>query len=643
MHRTSAPFRMTLGLCLALLLGTVAVCAAAQNDHGPTERVAPPSEAKMARHNAMKERLLEGNADLLFIGDSITQGWESAGKEVWDYYYADRNAVNLGTSGDRTYHVLWRLDDLDFSRVSPKLAVIMIGTNNHGIHSAEQIAEGVTAIVQTVRERLPQTKVLLLGIFPREAAPDAENRVKLAAANQILAGLNDGQNVFFLDIGEEFLNEDGVLPESIMPDALHPNTEGYWIWARAMEPAVARLMGTMSPDNPPKGYVALFNGKDLTGWKGLLKGPLDNPEQRAALTPDELAAAQAEANVVMNEHWSVVDGALKYDGKGTSLCTAQDYADFELIVDWKIPAKGDSGIYLRGAPQVQIWDTAEWPEGSGGLYNNQNNPSKPLVCADNPIGDWNTFYIKMVGERVTVYLNNALVVNKVIMENYWNREIPIYPSGQIELQHHGSDLWFTNVYLREILPGEGWRPLFNGKDLTGWEQVGGKEQTWGAENGLLYTDAGDGGWLSTTEQFGDFELSLEFRVPADGNSGVFCRTPREGNPAYEGFEVQVLDDYAEQYATLKPWQYTGSVYGLAAPSRRVTLPAGTWQRMFIRCEGPKITVWVNGFQVTQTDMSQHQDKIQEHPGVARTSGYIGLQNHGSRLDYRNIQIRELNK
>ena len=154
---------------------------------------------------------------------------------------------------------------------------------------------------------------------------------------------------------------------------------------------------------------------------------------------------------------------------------------------------------------------------------------------------------------------------------------------------------------------------------------------------------GEGGWLSTTEQFAVFELALEFRVPADGNSGVFCRTPREGNPAYEGFEVQVLDDYAAQYATLKPWQYTGSVYGLAAPSRRVTLPAGTWQRMFVRSEGPKITVWVNGFLVTEADMSQHQDKIQEQPGVARTNGYIGLQNHGSRLEYRNIQIRELNK
>jgi lysophospholipase L1-like esterase len=644
MRQNTAPFRIALGLSLALVIGVAAAYAADEEPYqNPTDRVPPPNDWKVERHNAMKARLLEGNADLLFIGDSITQGWEGNGKEVWDYYYADRNAVNLGTSGDRTDHVLWRLDDLDFSKVSPRLAVIMIGTNNREMHTAEQIAEGVTAIVDNLRQKLPEMEILLLGIFPREVAPDAEYRVKMVQANEILARLDEREKVTFLDIGEEFLDDEGILPEEIMPDALHPNTKGYWIWARTMEPAISRLLGEMSPDNPPKGYVALFNGKDLTGWKGLMGSPLDNPEKRAALTPEEYAQAQAEANETVLPHWSVVDGVITYDGKARSLCTAQDYADFELIVDWKIPAKGDSGIYLRGTPQVQIWDPAERPEGSGGLYNNQKNPSKPLVCADNPIGEWNTFHIKMVGERVTVYLNNTLVVNNVVMENYWNREIPIFPSEQIELQHHGSDLWFKNIYLREILPGEGWRPLFNGKDLTGWEQVGGKEQTWGAENGMLYTSGGEGGWLSTTDQFGDFELALEFRVPEGGNSGVFCRTPREGNPAYAGFEVQVLDDYAEQYATLKPWQYTGSVYGIAAPSRRVTLPAGTWQRMFIRCEGPKISIKVNGFPVTQADLSQHQDKVNEHPGVARTEGYIGLQNHGSRLEYRNIQIRELNK
>ncbi|MCA9410525.1 MAG: DUF1080 domain-containing protein [Candidatus Omnitrophica bacterium] len=202
-----------------------------------------------------------------------------------------------------------------------------------------------------------------------------------------------------------------------------------------------------TPDNtPPDGFVALFNGKDLTGWKGLV----EDPEKRAEMSKEELAEAQKKADERMRAHWKVEDGALVFDGKGDSLCTAKDYGDFELWVDWKILPEGDSGIYLRGAPQVQIWDPAKWPVGSGGLYNNKIHPSDPLVKADNPIGEWNTFYIKMVGDKVTVKLNGQLVVDNVVMENYWNRDKPIYPTGQIELQNHGNTLWFKNIYLKEI-------------------------------------------------------------------------------------------------------------------------------------------------------------------------------------------------
>lgn len=197
---------------------------------------------------------------------------------------------------------------------------------------------------------------------------------------------------------------------------------------------------------PPKGFTALFNGKDLTGWKGLVA----DPEKRAKMSPDELAKAQAEADQKMREHWRVEDGTLVFDGGGDSLCTAKDYGDFEMFVDWKIEKEGDSGIYLRGSPQVQIWDPAKWPEGSGGLYNNQKNPSKPLKCADKPIGEWNTFRIKMIGERVSVWLNGELVVDNTVLENYWDRTKPIYPTGQIELQNHGSTLWFRNIFIREI-------------------------------------------------------------------------------------------------------------------------------------------------------------------------------------------------
>ena len=196
----------------------------------------------------------------------------------------------------------------------------------------------------------------------------------------------------------------------------------------------------------PEGFVALFNGEDLDGWKGLVQ----DPPARAKMSPEELAAAQEKADQRMREHWKVVDGALEFDGKGDSLCTSKDYADFEMLVDWKILEKGDSGIYLRGSPQVQIWDPANFNQGSGGLYNNQKNPSGVLVKADNPSGEWNTFRILMIGDKVTVYLNNQLVVNNVTMENYWERNKPIYPTGQIELQNHGNNLWFKNIYIREI-------------------------------------------------------------------------------------------------------------------------------------------------------------------------------------------------
>jgi hypothetical protein len=196
-------------------------------------------------------------------------------------------------------------------------------------------------------------------------------------------------------------------------------------------------------NEPPEGFTALFNGTDLEGWKGLVS----NPPARAAMSPEELAKAQTAADENMRAHWKVENGELVFDGKGHNLCSAREYGDFELLVDWMIPPKGDSGIYLRGSPQVQIWDHEH---GSGGLYNNQKNPSKPLAGADRPPGEWNTFRIVMRGDRVAVHLNGVLVVDDVVMENYWERDKPIYPSGSVELQAHGGILRFRNIFIREL-------------------------------------------------------------------------------------------------------------------------------------------------------------------------------------------------
>lgn len=224
-------------------------------------------------------------------------------------------------------------------------------------------------------------------------------------------------------------------------------------------------------NTPPEGFNSLFNGRDLSGWKGLAHR---NANERRQLSGDELAKAQAAADAVMRAHWSVVDGVLTYDGQGQSLCTARDYGDFELYVDWKIPPGADSGIYLRGTPQVQIWDpwdarvkdggTPESPEqwvaqyangrnlGSGGLWNNRRWRNAPLTLADRKPGEWNTFHIRMVGDKVTIRLNGKLIVDRVALENYWDRSgnTPLARADQIELQHHGSELFFRNIYLREL-------------------------------------------------------------------------------------------------------------------------------------------------------------------------------------------------
>jgi hypothetical protein len=212
---------------------------------------------------------------------------------------------------------------------------------------------------------------------------------------------------------------------------------------------MAAVMSLQEDNKPPRGFTALFNGKDLTNWQGLVELP-----QREQLTAEQLAAKQREANEKFLPHWTARDGVLHYDGKGNSLQTAKDYGDFELWVDWKIGPGGDSGIYLRGCPQVQIWDSARNLVGSGGLYNNQKNPSKPLKCADKPVGEWNRFRIVMKGEKVSVWLNGELVVDNVTMENYWDRSKPIPAKGPIELQHHGNPLEFKNVFLKELKSGD---------------------------------------------------------------------------------------------------------------------------------------------------------------------------------------------
>lgn len=402
------------------------------------------------------------------------------------------------------------------------------------------------------------------------------------------------------------------------------------------------------------GFTSLFNGKDLTGWKGLV----GNPKTRAAMSAEELAAAQEKADANMREHWSVQDGMLVFDGKGQSLCTAKDYGDFEMYLDWKILEGGDSGIYLRGSPQLQIWDT-EFPsyfrhgaeKGSGAAWNNQKHPRFPLAKADNPVGEWNTFHIRMVGERFSVRLNGVLVVDEVVLENYWDRQRPIFPTGQIELQNHGNTLYFRNLFIREIPSDEangiiasrdsdGFQSVFNGEDFTGWK---GDTDSYEVVDGAIRCKPGQGGNLFTEKQYGDFIARLEFKLPPGGNNGLAVRYAGEGRPHLEGFELQVLDSEHEKYAKLDPRQYHGSVYGLIPAHRGYLRPTGEWNFQQVTVVGNRVKVELNGTTILDGDIAEVKEGKDGAvpPGSLRKVGHFGFAGHNDPVEFRNISIREL--
>ena len=210
--------------------------------HSATKPV-PRAGGWMNRHKSFNTRVAKGNVDLVFIGDSITQGWGGKGKGVWAKFYGKRNTVNLGIGGDRTQHVIWRLDNGNLKNITPKAAVIMIGTNNAGANTSKEIAEGVTAIVNQIQTKSPKTKILLLGVFPRGANPADKRRKVNEGANAIFKKLADGKHVHYLDIGPKFLEKGGTLTRKIMPDLLHLSEAGYTIWAESIEAKLKELMG----------------------------------------------------------------------------------------------------------------------------------------------------------------------------------------------------------------------------------------------------------------------------------------------------------------------------------------------------------------------------------------------------------------
>ena len=412
------------------------------------------------------------------------------------------------------------------------------------------------------------------------------------------------------------------------------------------------------------GFKLLFNGKDLTGWKGLVGDPI----KRSKMDAKTLAEAQAKADAEMRDSWKVVNGELQFVGHGDNIATVKKYGDFEMLVDWKIiddgKQEGDAGIYLRGTPQVQIWDNARVKVGaqvgSGGLYNNQVHESKPLKVADKKLGEWNTFHIIMKADRVTVYLNGELVTDNVILENYWDRKMPIFAEEQIELQAHGSPVSYRNIYIKELPAvkpfklskkelNEGFKILFDGSNMFNWQ---GNTRDYISENGNLAVRPKPGknalgNNLYTKEQYSDFILRFEFQLSPGANNGLGIRAPLTGDAAYEGMELQILDNDAPIYKDLKVYQYHGSIYGTVPAKRGSLKPVGEWNYQEVIVQGPKIKVILNGDVILDADITEARKNGaidgQKHPGLLRESGHIGFLGHGSELQFRNVRIKDLSK
>jgi len=441
--------------------------------------------------------------------------------------------------------------------------------------------------------------------------------------------------------------------------------------------ACAALPSTGSAEvKPPEGFTSLYNGKDLSGWYGW---STHDPRDLLKLTPEELAEYKKQSieggdkikGDNINAHWKTEGDEIVNDGKGLYLTTDKDYGDIELLVDYKMQPLGDSGIYLRGVPQVQIWDYTKeggkWnigaDKGSGGLWNNdKGSPGKdPLVLADKPFGEWNHFRIIMVGSRVTVWLNEKLVVDHAILENYFDKKkpvdqrLPILPRGPIQLQTHGSEIRWRNLYVREIgseeackflasKGGEGFTPIFNGKDLDGWQ---GAVDNYQVQDGAILCKPGKGGNLLTKEEYGDFQARVEIKIPPGGNNGLAIRCPITGDTAYVGMcELQVLDDnYEKVRGKIDPRQAHGSAYGMVAAARGYQHPINEWNFEEVTIKGSTIKVELNGTIILDTDLSKVDMETvmahHPHPGKDRTTGFFGFAGHSDPVAFRNVLIKKL--
>jgi len=426
---------------------------------------------------------------------------------------------------------------------------------------------------------------------------------------------------------------------------------------------VATIAPAFAADTPV-GFTPLFNGKDLTGWHGwAIHETGASPAEMEKLSFGDRAKKIAMWTDDARKHWSVAGRELINDGNGAYLSTEKIYGDIELLIDYKTVAKADSGIYLRGTPQVQIWDSTEKAKfgigadkGSGGLFNNSNAaPGKDAeMLADKPFGEWNHFRIIQIGARTTVYLNDKLVVDHARMENFWekDRKVPLLKTGAILLQTHGGEIRWRNAFVREIPSAEanatlakhaseGFQMVFNGKDFDGWA---GDLSNHEIVEGAIVCKPKKGGVVFTKEQFDNFVVRLEFKTPPGGNNGLAIRHPGKGRASVDAMcEIQVLDDNDPRHKKLNPKQYNGSAYGLSASYRGYLRPTGEWNFEEVTVKGTTIQVELNGTQILDVDFTTliGMKTSEPHPGMNRTSGHFGFCGHNDPVAFRNIAIKRL--
>ena len=411
---------------------------------------------------------------------------------------------------------------------------------------------------------------------------------------------------------------------------------------------------------PPPGFTAIFNGRDLAGFRG---GSTFDHRKLLELPEADRSAQIAKWTETMRAHWRVENGELINDGSGDYATTEKDYGDFELLLEYKTVPRADSGIYLRGVPQVQIWDWTEEAKfnlgadkGSGGLWNNSPGAAgkDPLVRADKPFGEWNQFRIRMVGARVSVWLNGQAVVDHALLENFYDRKTPVPARGPIQLQTHGGEIRWRNLYVRGIASEEanhilsqagdiaGYEPLWNERDFSGWS---GSLESYEIVDGAIRCKSGAGGAIYAERELGDFTVQLEMQIPAGANNGLAIRYPGEGDPAYSGMcELQVLDNGHPKYAKIDPRQSHGSAYGMIPAQQGYLRPAGEWNFQKVTVQGSQLRVELNGTVILDADLSAVDPAGfmagSPHPGKDRRSGFFGFAGHNDPVAFRAIRVRK---